>query len=245
MRPSDLILAVKNKEGETVSLVPIGKDTRIIFCGASVPASVIPSDKWLSSLTLAPKTGQKGIVAVHVYYHAGKSAWTAEFLLSVKNENGEASVDLENLWFPVSERLGQAAGVNAVEVIINNEIYTSDSTYRKEGKHFIPNPLGGNLLCQYLTGDVPAQAVIDAAQDAVRETDALAKAAELRKEMKETKDKYSVLLKHIARLEEKLLTCLGTFDAVEKETNSICRGWMWWNTTGKILKNFREKYKEL
>lgn len=180
MRPEELIIPVKGKDG---SVTLVGKSINTIaLLGKTVSTSVDTSRNgsvglfWSSSITFYAKNGQQGLIALRI--NSG-SAKNLDVILPVCNTNGETDIDIHDPWYPSVEKMGQLVGTN-IEVNIGGLVFaTNDSSEKRIGVRYVPNEY--DLLLQYLAGDVPAQAIIDAAQDAVRETDALAEAAELRK----------------------------------------------------------------
>jgi hypothetical protein len=205
MRPSDLLVLGKGEAEEVASIIAKGDGIRIIFAGSNLPTNASADAKNLISLTTAVCSNKKGIIAVGLDrfegYGKNSSTKTYCFFLEVNNTSGKAEVNLDDEWFPTADRLGNVSKNNfdvCIEVCINDKWYTTDGLYapdckyeslKKFGKIFVPD--GGNLLCKYLVGDIPAQDVIDAACDAKRETDALAEAAELRKQVDFLKDELN------------------------------------------------------
>lgn len=194
MRPNDLLIGVSGENG-TVSIVAKSDSIKIRLVGASVPTSVAPPASNLNSLTIAPLANKKGIIAVELTRNAGygKNATSVSlrFFLHVENAAGKTEINLNDEWFPTADRLGHIID-DDLEVNVDGKLFTTDDYYdpnfkyesiRKTGKCFIPN--GGVLFCQYLIGDVPAQAIVDMAMDTIHEVDALAEAAELRKSVKQ------------------------------------------------------------
>jgi len=192
MRPNEWLLAV-GSEGGKVSLVAKRDGVKINLVGASIPTSASSGTNYLNSLTVAPETDKEGIIAVELdkISGSGKSRETTavRFFLHVKNVAGKAEINLTDEWFPFADKLGHIVS-NHIEVNINGEWYTTEECYdpnykyensRETGKSFVLN--GGNLLCKYLAGDVDARTVIDAAEKAVEEKNALVELAELKKEL--------------------------------------------------------------
>jgi len=196
MRPSQLLAA--KAEGNTVNVMAIGNGTSIYVAGSSLPINVAPLKdvSSVSSFSVVAKEGENGIVAIKVSFASGKSNDTVEFFLEVTSEDGKARINLEDSWFPKNDRLGNVDSYNTMYATIDGKWYCTDkNTAEKVGGIYFPD---GKLLCKYLIGDVDAQAVIDAAEKAVEEKNALAELAELKKELKKVEterfDYYEQLL---------------------------------------------------
>jgi len=181
MLPKDYLLEVKRKDHVTLEAM----NTALIALIAVTPnvKASVPADKtgngfaYVPSISFFVEEGKRGLIALRVSPDKGSCI---DIIVSIENDWAETSVDIGHHWKPSSDRIGQAANAGIV-VNIGGVFYTSDIYYVKKDKRIVNDT---NLLLSYLNEEVPAQAVIDAACDEVRKSDALAEAAELQKEVK-------------------------------------------------------------
>lgn len=173
------IIDVRSEEW-VVSIMGKG-ETCFYLLATTVPSSIEPGHKLSAdAIMFRPKKDANGLIAVRAVSVLGKQTFTANFFLPIKWIDGEPQIDVKKIWLPQG-KLGQV-NYDCVEAVIDGECFTSKREGTAiNGKRFVPDP---NLLLAYLHEDVPPQAVIDVAQDAVCEADVLAEAAELRKELK-------------------------------------------------------------
>lgn len=220
MRPSKLIGA--RTSGNTVTIFPIVEGgAGLYFGGASVQVNAIPKDlRKLSSLTAVIEKGKKGIVAVCVSYDHGKSREEESFFLQVKNETGTAEIDLTDPWYPEADRLGQVHAYGYVTALVEGKWYCSEeSDARKMNALYLPD---GNLLCQYIANDIPAQKIFDAVsgEKKVSVEDLTAENAELGKRVKWLEREVEIKLETIQKHEEKIVELTQKLDDQTKANDS-------------------------
>jgi len=110
----------------------------------------------------------------------------------------EQPIDLKHgMFYPIRNRIFNFFN-DELEVVIDSVVYTS----REDGH--AKNKVNADLLCRYIFELISAQAVIDAACDAKRETDALAEVAELRKEVEKLKNSKAAALGDLQYLIDKV-----------------------------------------
>lgn len=131
----------------------------MVFIGASVPVSALPGEV-VYSLTVYPRKGEKGVVAVASDYVT--PSWAGAISLDWNDSNDKLLIEQRSPFFN-PDRIGQvySSGHNQwVEVQIEGDRFTS-SERRTELAHFVPD---ANLLCRYWAG----QATVDEVKAAVR-----------------------------------------------------------------------------
>lgn len=174
------VIDVKS-EGGTVSIMG-KKEAAFNLVATTVLSSIEPGHNTSTeAIMFRPEKDVNGLVAVRALYTIGRQSGSAGFFLPIVWKDGKPDIDVKKIWLP-SGRLGQI-NHDCIETVIAGERFTS----KKEGtaingKRFVPDP---NLLLSYIFNEIPDEAVIDAAQDAVCEADALAEVAELRMKLKE------------------------------------------------------------
>lgn len=195
MKPSDVLHRELSGTG-TVMVTGRGTDT-ITILGASMPVSV-RLGATVNTFALVPPT-DGGMVALRVHSSRWSSSkkWhqeTYSFFLSVADERGEGSdIDLEHLWGPQSDRLGQIEG-SYLEAQIGNDLFTTrpqeywDQYPTSMRRHYVPD---GNVICRYLTGGIGADALRAAATTHEEEVTAKERLPEVEQELGEVRLKLA------------------------------------------------------
>lgn len=181
------------KEGETWLMSPkLGGP--ISFIASSFNVNV-ENGKHIDFLMFKLPAETKGLMIVEVYL--GRGEWAKCFILI--NAGSVQPFHLgEHIFIPKNGTVLNIIN-HHLEITCNDgKIFTSNSNDKTSGKRYVE----ANLLCQFAFGLIPQQAVIDAACDEVRETDAFAEAAELRKKLKYSAKKLDVAGNRIAELRE-------------------------------------------
>lgn len=162
-------------------------DDRIKFMGASCPASPLPMTGNLTSFTLAPHRGKKGVVAIKVSCQSsGKREPESAlyYLLKISYYAAEPSIDLDDHFVAGAGCLAQLTNDGLFVTAGDQKFVAPDFDYSlvgmeeqsarkqalwaKQGIRIVPD---ANLLCHFLVGEAPLEQV-EAAAEALKEEDA-------------------------------------------------------------------------
>lgn len=178
MRPHELLFAKATEEGITVAGL---YDRTITILGTSVPLSARIGDS-VDAFTATPT--KPGVIAVVIRIpgrgKGGSYPTDVSFLLAVEKADVGFRVNTDTPWV-CSGRLGQITDHSHVQVRIGDEYFVPMPEYdyqrkKLDGCRFVEDP---NLLCQYLAGDVGAEAVKAAATEHAEEVEARKKLPEV------------------------------------------------------------------
>lgn len=207
--------SIEGKPGVTLS---IKERAFLISClGASIPVAVEASSKVTSipmtlSFTKEDK-GREGVVAIKAYDMSPTSR-SSQFqdlscFLSVAWREGKAWIDLVEDWVPsFPGRVGVIVD-DHIEVVIDDVRYTSDPEAES-------SVVDGDTLCQYLAGDIDAEAVEAAATERKEEIAAQERVAELTAENDELEHRVLDLRGEYSRLEGQLESARERVAELEK-----------------------------
>lgn len=162
------------------------KDVRkIAVLGATFPVSVGSrgyKGRHLE-ITLAPRKGQKGLIAITLDASGHQSI---EMIFEVDYTGNEPHVNLDTTWSPSAYRLGQIDG-DDIKVLINGEWHRTDYHNNSEDNAVIVPD--GNILLQYLYGDI-ARTKVEEAATMMTGNKARERVARLEKDLEDWKRLY-------------------------------------------------------
>jgi hypothetical protein len=161
MGMSMMAISVSFRDG-VVAINAIAGRT-LAFLGASCPASAIPGNDGLSSVTLSPNKGEDAVVALATFFDpGGKNKEIREGgLVRLYWEGDKLIVDTDKLFISPADRLGQVVPSGRIlQVTTRGQTFamsTADDKYRNmyeepltvRGARIVND---ANLLCRYLVG---------------------------------------------------------------------------------------------
>lgn len=161
MRASQVLLASSSADQGTVVLTR--KSGNMIVVGTSVPITVRPGGNGVHSFGVCPQKDKSGVVAVSVRVDRGKHDcdWL-DFMLPVSWKDDKPFVNLEDVWIPSADRLGQVVEQH-INLCVEDQWFTTYEYGAESQTRYLPDP---NLACRYLVGDATAEDVIAAAEEA-------------------------------------------------------------------------------
>ena len=199
MKPSDLLTS--RVEGDGIAL--IGQyEHKIRFIGSSIQINARKGVSTNIIYITVPKD-ESGIIAIEVLRNYGKRDCVSfEFFLYFENKGEKGSqIKLDDPWIPNADRTGFIFNHYGIDTIIDGVKYTSSEQYRKPQDHFVPD---SNLLCQYIFGDVEADAVIEAAEEHEEEEKAQEELPKVKEELERANERIRTL--EIAYREERKIS---------------------------------------
>ena len=158
---SDMAICASVRDG--VAVVNTFAGRTLAFLGASCPASAIPGNDGLCSVTLSPNKGQDAVVALATYYnHNKKSQEIREGgLICLRWEGDKLFVDVDKPFISPADRLGQVVPFGRILQVTTRGQTFAMSTIEDQYRKMYEDPLklrgarivnDANLLCRYLVG---------------------------------------------------------------------------------------------
>lgn len=161
---SGLSIRASSQDGVAVIEVLNGSTT-LAFLGASCPASAIPGNDGLSSITLSPNKGEEAVVALTTYTrYGGKNPdISAGGLIRLRWEGDKLFVDTDKLFISLADRLGQVVPNGRILLVRTQGqmfgLSIAEPQYRDKYERVLlmtGDDLrivhDANLLCRYLVG---------------------------------------------------------------------------------------------
>ena len=127
MEASSLLVATPHGTDRTIVLETKGGSDSISLIAATCPVSARPGTKFLNSLTigLTESSGQDQVIAIEVYrFERPSRSW--RFLLQITERDGAPWINLSLQWSPLVEFLVQPLPGGYLEVVIDEERYTTN-----------------------------------------------------------------------------------------------------------------------
>lgn len=202
-------------------------ETKITFLGSSCPASVNPGD-CMDSFSLFPGE-EEAVCAVQISYAVmrGKyGGWEYQhFLLEIsRGDDGNPKVELEHVFVPKSDRMGQIVPEVGVTVRIGEEFFLAPllvSSYDTEKKltalrtkYRLVSVENANLLCRFIAGKATVEEVKAAAEELVVQT---VDVPALKAKLAEAEERAENLDLERIRFQSLLLTTKEDFEMMRKE----------------------------
>jgi hypothetical protein len=163
MRASKLMVAISSEERGMVVLTT-NTASNIHVIGASVPLTVTAATQ-VHSFGICPEKNKEGVVAVSICFNDRKSYQWLTFMLPVIWRSGKPFVDLENVWTPSADRIGQAVH-HHIEICIDGQWFATETLLNKKARRYMPDV---TLALRYLVGDATAEEVVTAAEEVEKE----------------------------------------------------------------------------
>jgi hypothetical protein len=226
MRPSSVLCAKADADQGAIVLGSVSIDDSIRFHGSSLPVSATPGERSSFITVAAPESGKTGIVAITVRGGPrGKNnlpSYQRDFILRVSNEDEKGPwIDLDDSWVPPADRLGQIEEHYRIIVRCSDE--GVEKVFVSKGRHKDTRPVvSGNLLCQFMTGQVILEQVMHEAEEVEAEESARNRVAELERSYEERGHEIAMvegerdsLGRQLAESRDKVRTIRHEYDLLE------------------------------
>lgn len=184
-----LVVEVESSEGgKAVFLRTKYADETFRIIGTSIPLSVKSNHPEQLGSVIFNITGNAiGVIALVINYNTSGKNYVFPVFVSLKGSE-EKPVILNKSFIPEKGRIGQVY-FDGIEVIIDNEVYSSRKT---SPANYKADP---DILCQYLVGKIEAEKVKESSIKLAEEKNARELLAELQIQFKETLAELKLMIK--------------------------------------------------
>ncbi len=164
MKVSDTLNVQVDNGGALVSVVQTRGHARMAFIGASCNASALPGSNHIKSVSIAPKKGNKAVVALYIYHEVNKQSQSTRQFFVLYWQGEKLVVDLDTEFVPGSERLCQLDNENHILVTTRGQRFVAVFPHclgkehtNKWKQEFIDKGcrlVEPETLCRYIVGDI-------------------------------------------------------------------------------------------
>lgn len=230
MRPKDALYTKWSDAKDSVWIGGAGS-YQVSLLGSNLTSSVLLCEhSRMEGFVLAIPKGKKGVAAVRAFLldvRKGGGVVETNFFVNVDNSGEEPDVDLNEVWVPSGLRMGHINGYGYIEVLIDDERFTTDKAEYTHGKHKEPNTytVDGNTLVRYLVGDIEADEVRATANVHIREKLASEQLPGLLKIIDDLKTKLAQAEQELDRARGEISTLDDRVERAERGENFWQREW--------------------